>query len=229
MTPAERETLSRDRWFGALPPERQALLLDIGHVRAVRDRALLYGVGDEPDGLWAVLEGEVRLVSYPAVGMELVGLIVGTGGWFGELSVLDGGPRPHDAICFGPARVVNLPMDEVSRLAAARPEIYRDIALLGCAHQRGALAVVGQSLAQPVRVRLARTLAASVRAAADASPGVLRIRQEDLAAMVGVSRQTLNKLLKSLERAGIVELSYAQITIRDPAALRAAGHPKARD
>ena len=125
MTPAERETLSKDRWFGALPPERQALLLDIGHVRAVRDRALLYGVGDEPDGLWAVLQGEVRLVSYPAVGMELVGLIVGTGGWFGELSVLDGGPRPHDAICFGPARVVNLPMDEVSRLAAARPEICR--------------------------------------------------------------------------------------------------------
>ncbi|MDZ4318486.1 MAG: hypothetical protein U1A07_06540 [Phenylobacterium sp.] len=47
--------------------------------------ARVYGLGDAPDGLWSVVEGEVPLVSYP----ESVGMIVGQGAWFGELSVVD--------------------------------------------------------------------------------------------------------------------------------------------
>ncbi|WP_416366550.1 cyclic nucleotide-binding domain-containing protein [Sphingomonas aurantiaca] len=47
---------------------------------------------------------------------------MGPGTWFGELSTLDAGPRPHDAIAFGAARVLHIGIEAFRRLAAATPE-----------------------------------------------------------------------------------------------------------
>lgn len=218
MNPIERALVDADRWFGALPPARRTLLLDHAQIRAVPAGTRLYAVGDPPDGLWAVLAGQVRLMGYPADGVEQLALIVGPGTWFGELSTLDGGPRPHDAIAFGAARVLHVPMEAFGRAAAATPELYRDLGLLACAHQRATLAFLAQNTAQPIAVRLARTLAGAARAAGE---GPLRIRQAEIAAMIGVSRQTLNKELRRLEDAGLVKLGYAEIAVLDIAALRA--------
>lgn len=217
MAAIDPALLDSDAWFGAVPAARRALLLAQAQVRSVPAGARLYGVGDPPDGLWAVLGGQVRLIGYPAVGAELVVLIMGPGTWFGELSTLDGGPRPHDAIAFGPARVLHIGMEAFARLARDTPELWRDIGLLACAHQRASLAFLTNSLAQPIPVRLARTLAGAVRAAGGDS---VQIRQADVAAMIGVSRQTLNKALKAMERAGVIALDYARITVRDAEALR---------
>jgi CRP-like cAMP-binding protein len=159
-------------------------------------------------------------MGYPAVGLESVALILRAGTWFGELSTLDGGPRPHDAVAFGAARVLHIPLAAFERLAEAQPALWRDIGLLVCAHQRSSITFMAQSIAQPAVARLARTLAAAARTAGGTA---LRIRQEDLAAMLGVSRQTINRALGELEGAGLVERSYGQICVRDPDSLRAAG------
>ncbi|MEG8033225.1 Crp/Fnr family transcriptional regulator [Sphingomonas aurantiaca] len=158
MLAADHALLDADPWFGAVPAERRALLLAQASIRSVAAGTRLYGVGDPPDGLWAVLDGQVRLIGYPAVGAELVVLMMGPGTWFGELSTLDAGPRPHDAIAFGAARVLHIGIEAFRRLAGATPELWWDIALLACAHQRASLAFMMNTLAQPIPVRLARTL-----------------------------------------------------------------------
>ncbi len=219
MTAIDLALLEADSWFGAVPPERRALLLAEASVRSVTAGARLYGVGDPPDGLWAVLDGQVRLIGYPAVGAELVVLMMAPGTWFGELSTLDAGPRPHDAIAFGPARVLHIGIEAFRRLARDTPELWWDIALLACAHQRASLAFMMNTLSQPIPVRLARTLGGLVRT----SGGSVAIRQADVAAMIGVSRQTLNRELKAMERAGVVALEYARITVVDAAGLRRLG------
>ena len=220
MSTSDHALLDADPWFGAIPAGRRAALLDQAIVRSVTAGTQLYGVGDPPDGLWAVLDGQVRLIGYPAIGAELVVLIMRPGTWFGELSTLDDGPRPHDAIAFGPARVLHIGIEAVRRLARNTPELWHDIALLACAHQRASLAFMMNTLAQPIPVRLARTLSGMVRAAGGDSVG---IRQEDIAAMIGVSRQTLNKALKRMEASGVIALEYARITVVDAEALRRLG------
>ncbi len=207
-------------WFSTLHPVRQAALLERARPSTVAAGARVYGLGDPPDGLWSVVEGEVRLVSYPAIGLESVAMIVGPGSWFGELSVVDGGPRPHDAVAVRPTRLLHVPLAAFERVAEAHPILYRDLGVLVCGRQRAALTFMAQSIAQPVSVRLARVLGTAARAA---GPDALRMRQEDLAAMIGVSRQTINKELKRLERAGVIELSYGKIAVREPQALRAFG------
>lgn len=209
-----------DPWFSSLPTAHREALLARGRESAAAMGARVYGVGDPPDGLWSVLEGEVRLVSYPAVGVESLALILAPGAWFGELSVIDGGPRPHDAVVVRPARLLHVSLAAVEQVAERHPLLYRDLGALVCGRQRSALSFMGQAIAQPISVRLARSLAGAVRASGGDE---IAVRQEDLAAMIGVSRQTVNKQLKVLEDAGAITLAYGRIRVRDPARLRRAG------
>lgn len=220
MTPSELGILESDRWFRGVPADRRSRLLERGNVVTLASGARVYEIGAPPDGLWAVLEGQVRLVGYPAIGMESLALVLTPGTWFGELSTLDGGARPHDAVAFGPVRVLHVPLRAFEQLAAEHPLLYRDLGLLVCAHQRRSIAYMAQSMGQPVDVRLARTLAAAARQSPD---GAIRLRQEDVAAMIGLSRQSTNKALKRLEAQGLLALSYGEMRVLDLPALRSLG------
>lgn len=211
MTPADLAILEADDWFGQIPPERRAVLLGRAEARSVSAGARLYRAGDDANGLWAVLEGEVRLKGYPAAGLEFLVPILRPGSWFGETSTLDGLPRPTDAIAVGPARMLHLSMTAFARAMASAPLLYRDLAVLACAHQRTALGFLAQTVAHPVGVRLALLLASLSQAGQRA----VVIRQDELATMVGVSRQTLNRRLKALEREGVLSLAYARIKVLD--------------
>jgi CRP-like cAMP-binding protein len=221
MTPADLAILEADDWFGRIPAERRAVLLAEAQVRSVEAGARLYGAGDPPNGLWAVIEGHVQLRGYPAAGLELLVPILRPGTWFGETSTLDGLPRPTDALAFEPARVLHVALPAVERAAAAAPTLYRDLGVLACQHQRVALDFIALTVASPVRVRLALLLAGQ----AQGGDAVMRMRQEDLATLVGVSRQTLNRYLKALQREGVISLAYAEIRVLDlPRLLSRAAH-----
>lgn len=224
MTPADLAILEADGWFGLIPCERRALLLREAQVRSVGCGARLHGAGDPPNGLWAVLEGKVQLKAYPAVGLELPLLILGPGTWFGEASTLDGLPHQIDATAAESARVVHLSEAAVARAATAAPELYRDLGRLACLRQRMVLAFFALTVTHTVRVRLALLLAAL----SQDGRAVLRMRQEDLAMLIGVSRQTLNRHLGALEREGIIRLAYAEIAVLDLPRLLAIGPNEVR-
>jgi len=209
---------AHDPWFAGVAPVRREALLGRGREGRAALGARVYGVGDPPDGLWCVLEGEVRLMSYPAVGVESLALILGPGAWFGEVSVVDGGPRPHDAVVVKPARLLHVTLAAFEQVAEEHPLLYRDLGVLIATRQRATLGALGRIITQPVRVRVARTLAGLARASGGDE---VRMRQDDLAAMIGVSRQTINKELRALETAGLVARAYGRITVVDAEKLRA--------
>lgn len=220
MTPAELTVLQADRWFGAMPAPRQALLLREARVHAAAGGAGLQANGGPPDGLRVVLAGEVRLIRNTADGQESVAAILGPGAWFGGLSAVDGGSQTHDAVAFGPARILHLSQPALEAAAAQDPVLWRDLALLIAGFHRASQTVVAQSLTQPILVRLARTLAGAARTGGS---DTVRLRQEDLAAMIGVSRPTINKALKQLEARGMIKVAYRQIVVLDAAGLRSLG------
>jgi CRP-like cAMP-binding protein len=224
-TLAHRRILEASAWFAGLPPARGAAILAAASIATAPDGGRVYSAGDEPNGLWAVLEGQVRLVGYPAGDLEILVRILGPGAWFGELSTLDGLPRPHDAIAFGAASLLHLSQPAVERLCALNPILFRDLGLLVCANQRAALSFIEQRAGQPVAARIARAL---LKAADEAGgTGPIPIRQAELASVVGVSRQTLNRGLRKLETAGVVGLGYASIDIIDRPRLARLGGPGA--
>ena len=80
-----------DAWFGGIPAAHRRLLLGQLRQRHTHAGERIYAFGAAPDGLYVVIEGEVRLVSYPRVGKQVLHLVLSPPSWFGEVSVLDDG------------------------------------------------------------------------------------------------------------------------------------------
>ena len=209
-----------DAWLDGVAPARRIALLGAGRRLKILNGAAAYRVGDPPDGLYQVLDGHIRLVSYPSAGRQLVNLIVPPSGWFGELSTLDEAPRPHDAVAVGATHLFHIPQRRINHLGETDPGLYRDIALLACRHQRMALDYIGASLRRTVSGRLAQTLLAMADPnPAGPTPPTLKISQDDLAGPAGLSRQTLNRRLRALESQGLIRRHYGRIELIDTVGL----------
>lgn len=207
--------LETDKWFGTLAQDRKTSLFEAGRIVKLSAGKRVYANGDTSDGLWAVLEGQVRLTGLPANGSEMLVRILKPGSWFGELSTLDGGERPQEALAFGATTLLHVEQNAFDQLARRDLLLYRDLALLICMNQRRALAFIALSLSS-VRVRLIKALLSTAKSA---DGHVLTIRQSQLAAIIGVSRQTVNKELKLLEGQDLVDLKYTTIVVKDYAKL----------
>jgi CRP/FNR family transcriptional regulator, cyclic AMP receptor protein len=210
-------SISRDPWFRALDPARQQSLLARATIRSIGTGVRLYSFGDPPNGLHAVVRGEVRLFAYPEPGAETVVNIIRSGQWFGELSVIDGLGRPHDAIASEPSRILSVPMLAMVDLIERFPLLWRDLALLGCAHQRLGIRALGRLRSKTAIKRLSGFLANW--AVAEDSRDV-SMSQSELSQIIGVSRQRINVLASQLQADGLIVLHYGKIEICDPDRLR---------
>lgn len=106
-------------WFSHLPDDFQRSLLAAARLRTLAAGQLLFKRGDPPCGLYAVLDGAVRISAVNAQGKEAVLSLVETPYWFGEICLFDGLPRTHDALAMGRARYCRCRRQRCSRCLSA--------------------------------------------------------------------------------------------------------------
>ena len=218
-----REQLRAGRWFRGLPDALQDRLVGAGVVRAYGPEERIFSRGDPPSGLYAAIEGGVRIAATAEEGKEALLTLVEPPAWFGEIAVFDGLERTHDAIAEGEATVLQVPAAALAKILADEPRYWRDIALLMTHKLRLMFTVVEEAAVLPIAVRLARRLLSMAEGYGEwheRKSRVVAVRQDQLAAMLATTRQTANQVLKRLEARGIVRLTYGQIEIRDHAELR---------
>lgn len=226
-TGAWHAQLARGHWFNHLPPDLQRSLLGAARLRVLTAGQFLFKRGDPPCGLYAVLEGAVRISAVSAQGKEAVLSLVETPYWFGEICLFDNLPRTHDALATGACTLLQVPQAAMLGILERHPVFWRDMALLMSHKLRLSLINIEQTSLMPASVRLAHRLLMIAQGYGEIEPArrVLQLPQEDLAAMLGLSRQTTNSLLKALEQQGIVGLSYGAIEVLDLQGLRLAAGP----
>ena len=214
--------LQRNAWFRGLPPALADGILAEGLVRTLEDQ-LVYAAGDPPNGLFALISGEIRVVQTSAAGRSALLMIASPGAWFGETAMIDGEPRSSDAFAIGHATVLQLSPTGFRRLTADSSENYAAFARLVCLQYRRALDHIVTTSNLPLITRLAQRLLGLAhghgRAMRDGLVIDLRLSQETLANTVGVSRQTLNRALKGLEVQGVISVGYGTVTVLNPSAL----------
>ena len=221
--------LREGTWFSNLPVALQEEFVRRATAHAYRRGQVVTRAGRRVDGLYGLLEGRL-LVTRP-VGDELEDLVhVGEPGfWIGEYSLLTGGPAVVSTVAATAARVLVLPRREFEQMVDQEPRWFRPFATL--ALERYALMVrqLSDTRALPPEDRLRTRLAdlVDLRRAErfGTGPVVLRLSQEELARIVGVSRQTLNVLLAGLRADGLVEVGFRSLRIPDPNRLRATAPP----
>ncbi|MEX5630268.1 Crp/Fnr family transcriptional regulator [Pseudomonas marginalis] len=218
--------LAVGHWFSHLPVPFQHSLLAHARLRQLTAGQYLFKRGDPPCGLYAVLEGTLRVSAVNEHGKEALLSLVGAPYWFGEICLFDGLPRTHDACATGACTLVQVPQQALLKILDQSPRYWRDLALLMSQKLRLSFIGLEQLSLMPASVRLAHRLLMIVEGYGDMAPSkrVLQLPQEDLAAMLSLSRQTTNALLKDLQAQGIVRLGYGEIEILDAQRLREAAH-----
>jgi CRP-like cAMP-binding protein len=210
------------RWFAGLDDDFQRALLQAARERALVDGERLFSRGDPPDGLFAVVDGALRVTAVTEAGREVVLTRAEPPSWLGEIAVFDRQPRTHDCIACGEAVVLHVPLAALDALLLATPRWWRDLGVLVAGKLRLAFVVMEDAAALPVVVRLARRLvllSGGLGDQLDHARRVVTVSQEQLASMLGASRQTVNAALKELQSRGLVKLAYGQIELVDPSQL----------
>jgi CRP/FNR family transcriptional regulator, cyclic AMP receptor protein len=217
--------LRTGRWFRELSPELQEALLERGGACTLAPEQQLFARGDPPCGLYAVLEGSVRIRSLDAQGRESLLTIAEPPSWFGEISLFDRAPRTHDAVANADTALLKIPQAALEALLEGTPAHYRELALLLTAKVRLLMLQVEDLSTMPLGVRLARRLLQMSRGYGEFGPLGRRsfdIRQDQLAAMLNASRQSVNAQLKEFASAGLLRAAYGRIELLDVEALERA-------
>ncbi|EHP42696.1 cAMP-binding protein [Cupriavidus basilensis OR16] len=219
-----RRILAADAWFGSLPEVLQRKIIEYGTVRSFSKRALISAQESSPEAMCAVVEGRVRVTRMLADGEESLYHVGSPGFWFGPLAVMANEKTTVSVIADTDGRMLVLPRAQFERIVDEDPAAYRYFALLIAQRYAGVLRYISDTkLMTPearVRARLGELLRLQRPLVAQPGPVTVKISQVDLAAMVGVSRQTLNELLKLMEKRGLIEIAFRSLRVMDPERIR---------
>ncbi|MCC5887591.1 MAG: Crp/Fnr family transcriptional regulator [Gammaproteobacteria bacterium] len=209
-----------NRWFAALSAPLQAALIDAAVIRTVPTGRWIYGSGDVPRGLYAVLEGTALVyVALPNAEDVLVHA-TGKGEIFGHAAQVARSPRLATVLAARPSTFLFLSERALASIADRHPELWQHLTRMLYEQLGEALILLAQTLSQPVRKRLATRLLQLSRSGSshDAPIG---LSQSQLAELLGVSRKTVNHLLTAWARQEVIALHYRQIAILDAERLMA--------
>ncbi|WVV48168.1 Crp/Fnr family transcriptional regulator [Pseudomonas sp. NA13] len=219
--------LMAGHWYSHLPAEFQNSLLGMARVRRLTPGHRLFQRGDPPCGLYALLEGAVRVGAVNEQGKEALLSVVEAPHWFGEICLFDGQPRTHDAVVVGQCTLLHVPQVPLLALLQEQPIYWRHLALLMSHKLRLTFINLEHLSLMPAPARVAYRLLMIAEGYGEIEPArrVLQLPQEQLALMLALSRQTTNQILKDLQAQGILHLGYGEIEIVDIERLRALTTP----
>lgn len=210
-------------WFCGLLPRSQYALLTAADRLQLSAGEMLYRQGDAPGSFFCVVRGSFKVSTLRQDGKEGILAVMEAGNWFGETSLLDGQPRPHDVTALEATEVLAVGQAAFDRLMRG-PAFARAISYLLSTRVRLLYGLVEDAMLRSISTRVARRLLALARGdatlARDFRSTVL-VSQEALAMMLGVTRQTLSKELKQLAHDGVLLVGYGRIDILSLPALEA--------
>lgn len=217
MTQSIFDQLDASGLFAKFPDAIKAEIATQSQRKQFTDGDVVYRSGDAPAALYGVLSGGIKLTGEDASGKYYLYGVIQPGWWFGEISVLDGLPRAQYAVSIGHTELVLVPRKLLMDLLEIHPELYRHFVAVLCNRLRQAGAVLEEVAFLPISLRLAKHL---LRLQNTRKSFPVKLSQEELAASLGVTRQSISRVLKQWEQQHWVKLSYGDIEITQAESLR---------
>ena len=217
LTIAERSNIEAGSWFSKLSlPLRQAILERAG-VKRLHDGALLGARGEPAEAWCGVAKGAVRISSVSLSGKQITLTYAEPGTWFGDISLFDGMPHTHDANAHGETALLMVRKADFHALLAQHVELYDALLRLNCRRLRLMFDVIEDLNTLPLAARLAKQILLLARSYGVPQGEEIRIglalAQEDLAQMLGASRQRVNQELKGFEREGALRIEPTRLVV----------------
>jgi len=199
----DRRLLDTTELFSALPEDALEDLRKRATVRTYERNELLFSQGDTAGELFVIEHGRIAIATKAPDGRESVLAVLENGALFGELPLFDGSPRSADARALSESRMIVLAYEPVRGLLEARPELLWTVTRLLARWLRATDEALADAVFLDVPGRTAKRL---LELAADSDEFKLPVTQEELAGMVGASRERVNKALALFARLGWLEV-----------------------
>lgn len=191
---------------------------------SLRRGEILFEEGDGGDRLYVVMSGKIKLGRTSADGRENLLAILGPGQMFGELSFFDPGPRSATATAVTDAKLLSLGHSSLSPVLAEHPNVAYAMLNQLAGRLRRTNEVVGDMVFSDVPGRVSKALLdLADRFGREGDDGIHvnhDLTQEELAQLVGASRETVNKALADFASRGWLRLEPRSVTITDIERLR---------
>jgi CRP/FNR family transcriptional regulator, cyclic AMP receptor protein len=212
--------LARVPLFAALDAESAASLELMLTRRTLPRGHVVFAEGNPGDRLFVILDGKVKISRAAADGRENLLALLGRGEMFGELSLFDPGPRTASATTVTGTTLASLDHDDLRPLLVERPAVA--VQLLQALAQR--LRRTNEAMADLVFTdvpgRVAKALLELAAKFGVAEDGATRVRhdltQEELAQLVGASRETVNKALSDFAHRGWLRIDGRSVLLLAP-------------
>jgi CRP/FNR family cyclic AMP-dependent transcriptional regulator len=215
----DTSTLRATLLFADVSEEHLTMIATAASERTLRRGDVLFTEGEEPDHIYIVTAGRIAIANKSIDGRESVVALMEPGDLFGEMPLFDGLGRSAEARALEPSGVVAIPYAPVRALYETEPaELWNVVKLLA---QR--LRSMDETLADSVFLDVAgRTAKRLLELAGDNDEFTLPITQEELAGMVGASRERVNKAIASFVKLGWLDQSDRRyvITNREQLSIR---------
>ena len=237
MAARKRAAKSRSNATASAPPKRNVSgilpnlpiqfsdrLLVNAKPQSLAEREVLFQAGDVADGCYRLDQGLLKVSIASPQGDERILTILGPGSIVGELAIIDGLPRSATVVAIRDCKLSFLSREAFLNCLREYPEIYRDLVSTLVSRLREADEAMAAASFLTVKARVARALlelAEHLGRETDSGRIVIlhKIRQSDIAAMAGVARENVSRILSVWKRQNIVTRRSFYYTLKNTAAL----------
>jgi CRP-like cAMP-binding protein len=213
------EVLKKAPLFANLDDEAATALSEAMGTIKLNKGEVLFHEGDAEDRLYVVISGKIKLGRSGSAGRENLLAILGPGQMFGELSVFDPGPRSSTATAVTACLIRTLEHEELMGWLTGRPEVALGLLAQLAGRLRRANDVLADLVFSDVPGRVAKQLLELASRFGDRREDGIHVHhdltQEELAQLVGASRETVNKALADFAARGWIRLEPRSVTILD--------------
>jgi CRP/FNR family transcriptional regulator, cyclic AMP receptor protein len=223
---AEPELLAKVGLFADLSAAELEGLARLMRPRPYARDEVIYLRGDPGTAFYVIAMGKVKIALTSPDGKELILRRLGPGGFHGELALLDDEPRSADAIATEPSLLLVLQRDAFRAFLHEHPEVATKLLSTVSQYLRRNAELIQDATFLDVPARLARVLlelAGTPGSAELPPPGAVlpdRMKQGELASLVGATRESVNKWLGAFEKQGLISYEKGQITLLKPSGLK---------
>ena len=214
-----QDTLARAGIFQGVDPEAVAELISEMDTVTFPKGTTIFDEGEPGDRLYIIIEGKIKLARHAPDGRENLLSVMGPSDMFGELSIFDPGPRTSSAVCVTEVTCASMDSQMLRTWIDSHPEISQQLLRVLARRLRRTNASLADLIFTDVPGRVAKTLLQLANRFGTHEGGALRVNhdltQEEIAQLVGASRETVNKALATFAHRGWIRLEGKSVLIVD--------------
>jgi CRP/FNR family transcriptional regulator, cyclic AMP receptor protein len=201
--------------FASFSEEPLRMLTTVVTRRSVTRSTIIMAAGDPTDSLYIVLSGRLKVMMSDADGKEVILTILGPGEFFGEMGLIDDAPRSASVVAIEPCELLAITRRDFKKCLAENVEMSVAVMRGLVRRLREADRKIGSLALLDVYGRVARLLLDMSETVDGQKMVTKRLPKQDIAKMIGASREMVSRVMKDLQVGGFIEMRGSTIVLRD--------------